>query len=101
MKCKAAWLDAAEVFDAWRITPRTILYGFGWLFGYVITHTMHWYFGLPSAERTGQVTAVIGVIIPSVSGLAVWVYKIYSQGGRNWEGPTAQPDGVTVNVSKS
>jgi hypothetical protein len=100
MKCKAVWLDAAEVFDAWRVTPRTILYGFAGLFGYVIVHTMHWYFNLPPVDRTGQVTAVIGIIIPACSGLAVWVYKIYAQGGRNWTGETKSDDGVRVNVSQ-
>lgn len=77
-------MDFAEVVDALRVLPRLVLVGFGWLLGTVILETLHWYFVLPPADRTAQVTAVIGIIIPAACGLAVWVYKIYSIGGRNW-----------------
>ena len=88
MKCKQAWMDVAEVIDSLRIIPRIVLFSFSGLLGYVIVATLHWYFRLPNIERSAQVTAVIAIIVPSLSGLAVWVYKIYSVGGRLWDGGT-------------
>ena len=82
--CKGFWLDVAEVVDALRIVPRVVLFAFGGLLGYTIVDTLHWYMGIPPADRTSQVTAVIGIIIPTLAGLATWVFKIYAAGGRSW-----------------
>ena len=83
-KCKTLWLDLAEVVDAWRVVPRLVLLSFSGLIGYTNVDVLHWYMALPAAERSAQVTAVIGIIIPSLSGLAVYVYRIYASGGRRW-----------------
>jgi hypothetical protein len=93
--CKQFWMDVAECIDALRIFPRFIVASFGGLLGYVIVATMHWYFRLPTLERTAQVSAVLGIIIPSLSGLAVWVYKIYSVGGKNWDAGTTSTTTTT------
>lgn len=80
-------LATAEVLDALRVFPRLIIGAFGWLLAYVIASTLEWYFYLAPADRTTQVTAVIGIIVPSVFGLGGVVYKIYSVGGRDWTPP--------------
>lgn len=94
-RCKRFWLDVAEVIDALRIFPRLVLVAFGGLLGYTIVDVLHWYMRAPSNERTAQVTAVIGIIIPALTGLATWVFKIYTAGGRSW-GPR-EPQGVPSN----
>lgn len=90
-RCKQMWLDFAEVFDTLRIVPRAILFIYGYWMIRVVDWTLHWYFAIPPLERTTQVTAVITVIIPGIFGLAVWVFKIYTAGGRDWDAkdPTA------------
>jgi hypothetical protein len=82
---KRRWIDFAEVFDTLRIVPRAILFLYGGWMVRLTYQVMRWYEQLPAVERTGQVTTVISVVIPGVFGLAVWVYKIYSAGGRDWD----------------
>lgn len=77
-------LKAAELFDSWRIVPRIALGAFGWLFGYILLHAWWWYAALPSAERTSNVTAFVGVITTTLSGVAGFVFKIYTENGRDW-----------------
>ena len=88
---KQAWLDAAEIIDSWRVIPRAILFLYGYWMVRVTDLIIHWYEKLPAVERTTQVTAVITVIIPGIFGLACWVFKIYSAGGRKWDG-SPDPD---------
>lgn len=83
-RCRHFWLDVAEVIDALRVFPRVVLLAFGGLLGYTIVDVLHWYMRVPAAERSTQVTAVIGIIIPALTGLASWVFKIYIAGGRSW-----------------
>jgi hypothetical protein len=90
VRCKTAWLDAAEIFDSWRIIPRVILFLYGFWMVRLTDWLVRWYEKLPAAERTAQVTAFVTIVLPGVFGLAVYVYKIYSAGGRDWDKP---PDG--------
>ena len=77
-------MDAAELFDTWRVIPRIILLGYSYWMARVTDWVIRWYENLPTAERTGQVTAFVTVVLPGIFGLAVWVYKIYADGGRDW-----------------
>jgi hypothetical protein len=88
VKCKAAWLDAAEVFDTWRIVPRIVLAVYGVWMIRLTDWMVKWYENLPSSERTVQVTAFVTVVLPGVYGIGAWVYRIYSDGGRDWTGQT-------------
>lgn len=99
MKCKTAWLDFAEVFDTLRVIPRVILFGYcAWMIR-ITDWLVKWYEGLPTAERTGQVTAFVTIVLPGVFGLAVWVYKIYSEGGRSWDGTATVSSTTAVSSS--
>jgi len=84
-RCKVLWLDAAEVFDSWRVFPRIVLMVYGWWAIHVTSWVMSWYEKLPGVERTGQVTAVIVAVVPGIFGMSGWVFKIYADGGRNWD----------------
>lgn len=77
-------LRAAEVFDSWRIVPRIILFSYAYWMARVTDWIVRWYERLPSAERTGQVTAFVTVVLPGIFGLACWVFKVYSDNGRDW-----------------
>lgn len=99
MKCKAAWLDFAEVFDTLRVVPRVILFGYAYWMIRLTDWLVRWYEGLPAAERTGQVTAFVTIVLPGVFGLAVWVYKIYAEGGRAWDGAATVSSTTAVSSS--
>lgn len=102
MKCKDAWLDAAEVFDAWRVVPRVLALGYFIWFPIVVFEILQWYFKLPATERTAVVTAFIGTVLATMSGLAGYVLKFYTDGGggRDWTGRCAPAGDITqVNVS--
>lgn len=100
MKCKQAWLDFAEVFDTLRVIPRAILFLYGYWMVNVTDWLVRWYEKLPAIERTSQVTAFVTIVLPGIFGLAVWVYKIYSDGGRAWSG-SAIVSSSTTAVSSS
>jgi hypothetical protein len=81
---KESWLHAAEAFDSWRVVPRIVLFLYCWLVGWSCWFVLTTYFSLPAIERTGQVTALVTIVIPGILGLAVWVFKIYTENGRDW-----------------
>jgi hypothetical protein len=72
--CKKTWLDAAELFDAWRAVPRIVLLGYGWL----VWDMWQWVKHLP--DLTTQQTAFVTVI----TGLAVPLTGWYMNTGRRW-----------------
>lgn len=77
-------LDAAEVFDAWRVFPRVLVGGY-WLWVALVVHDiLQWYKLLPSPERTLEASGLAGAVITAVTGMATWVSKIYMDGGRSW-----------------
>lgn len=99
MKCKAAWMDFAEVFDTLRVIPRLILFLYGFWMVRITDWLVRWYERLPAVERTTQVTAFVTVVLPGVFGLAVWVYRIYSEGGRSWDGTATVSQTTAVSSS--
>ena len=72
---KQELLDFAEMLDAYRVVPRFMLAGYGWL-----AWDMHvWIKSLPdiSTQQASYATAIIGLCVP----LAGW----YMQTGRKWQ----------------
>ena len=75
----------AELTDAWRIFPRFFLCVYlGWII-HLTDWMVHWFMKIPAVERTTTVTTFVSIITTGVFGLFVWIYKIYSNGGRDWE----------------
>lgn len=99
MKCKTAWMDFAEVFDTLRVVPRVILFGYAYWMIRLTDWLVKWYEALPAAERTGQVTAFVTIVLPGVYGLGVWVYRIYAEGGRAWDGTATVSSTTAVSSS--
>jgi hypothetical protein len=85
---KQWFLNAAEVFDAWRIVPRALLvFYWGWVV-WIVQDVLTWYQALPSAERTLEASGLAGGVITAVTSLVSWVSKIYMESGRQWTGTT-------------
>lgn len=99
---KKEWLDAAEVFDYWRIVPRSILYGYAFLVGWVTYSLMQWYTHLPAGERTTEATSFGVAIFTAVTGFAPLIYKIYSANGRDLNATVAvASEETTITQSKT
>jgi hypothetical protein len=81
---KGVWLDAAQIFDTWRVIPRLVLFTYGWWVAHVTDGTLTWYQHLPAAERTLEASGLAGAIITAVTGLAVWVFRIYTDAATDW-----------------
>jgi len=77
-------LHAAEVFDSWRVVPRFVLIAYLVWVMRLTDWIVHWYEKLPAAERTIIVTGFVTVVLPGVYGLFVWIFKVYSDNGRDW-----------------
>lgn len=100
---KTKWLDAALIFDHWRVVPRFILFGYCWWIAYLTNFILAWYMKLPGPERTVEASGLVGVIITAVTGFGPWVYKIYSDSSTDWSAnQTVQKSTVvsTETVSK-
>jgi hypothetical protein len=90
---KQQWLDAAEVFDAWRIVPRTLVYGFGAWTIYIADRTLFWYFHLATVDRTVQDAGLVGATISAVTTVFGLTLKFYYNSGRQWTGQPARNQG--------
>ena len=82
---KCQLLDAAEVFDSWRVVPRLLVFGYSFLFTWSIVYYSITYFGLPASQRTVAVTAFSSVVLSAMAGAFPFVCKIYMETGRNWD----------------
>lgn len=98
MNWKGYCLDAAEVFDAWRVVPRIILFGYGAWAIKVVGLVLDWYMTLPFAERSFEASGLAGVVITAVTGLATLAIKLYVQSGREW-GTTTPTGQTTINTT--
>ena len=82
---KQGKLDAAEVFDSWRVVPRIIVAFYLGLFGWSIVYIGVKYFQIPAIERTVQLTAFCTVWLGAMTTAFPFVVKIYQDNGRNWD----------------
>lgn len=81
----AAWLEAAEVFDSWRVVPRLIVGAYLALLIWLTWYFTHQYFALAAVERTGALTAFASVVLTSAFGALPFIVKIYMDTGRDWD----------------
>lgn len=85
---KQRWLDVAELFDSWRVIPRLLLFGYSWWLVVATDRLLTWYMSLPLAAQTAQASAFCGGSITALTGIGGYVYRIYSENGRDWSTPT-------------
>lgn len=81
---KQNWLDTAEVIDALRIFPRILVGSYFGLAAWTVVYLILWYCRAPADEHTVQVTAFFGMLTGGLFGLAVYIFKLYTDGGRDW-----------------
>lgn len=81
---KQPWLDAAEIFDAWRVVPRVLVFGYSAWAIYIVNRCLVWYQAIPAPERNIEASSLTTVVISAVTGLATLALKIYMQSGRDW-----------------
>jgi hypothetical protein len=98
---KSNFLDYAEVFDAWRVVPRIVLFAYGVWLAWATDRLLNWYMGLPVAAQTAQASAFCFGAITSITGIAGYVFRIYSENGRNWEATSSvRTTAVSETVTK-
>jgi hypothetical protein len=97
---KQRWLDAAEVFDSWRVVPRFLLFSYSLWVVKVVGSILLWYQHLAAPERTLEASGLAGGVITAVTGLSTWVFKIYSENGRDWSA-SATTSSTVVATSTS
>lgn len=85
------WIDAAEVFDSWRVIPRAVLLGYCWWTVYLVDKLTGWYMHIPVAERAVETAGFAGAVITAVTGMGAFVFKIYSDNGRDWNSRQDRP----------
>jgi len=98
---KSQWIDGAEVFDSWRVVPRIALFAFLALLIWASVYIIVWYAHLPAAERTTQVTAFVSVMFPTLVGAGGFIFKVYTDGGRDWDVGKRRGEDEPSNVSAS
>jgi hypothetical protein len=82
---KATILDWSESFDAMRIVPRLVLFGYLIWAALTIDRLFNWYMGLPIAAQTVQASGFCLGACGVVSGMAGVIYRIYANTGRSWD----------------
>jgi hypothetical protein len=95
---KQQFLDAAEIFDSWRVVPRIVLFGYCWWVSHVTDQALSWYQHIPASERGVESAGLVGAIITAVTGLAVWVFRIYTDGGRDWDSKPSRTSTLVQTV---
>lgn len=83
---KAFWLSAAEVFDAWRVVPRAVLFSMGGTTIWVIKSVLPWYMHLPATERGVEETAGVVSLVTAISTVFKYALDSYVNSGRKWDG---------------
>lgn len=81
-------LAAAEFVDAWRIVPRALVAGYG----YLVWEVVQWFMALP--DPTMSHTALVSTVV----GSGAIVIGMYQNSGRKWNGFTywKKPKGETT-----
>ena len=98
---KRELLDAAEVFDSWRVVPRFIIGTFLSVFSWAVVYSLRQYFGLPAPERTVAVTAFVSVVLTALTTALPFIVKIYTDNGRDWDAKRAASDGQTGTLPET
>ena len=82
---KRRWLNAAEVFDSWRVVPRLIVAVYIAFLIWLTSYFAVAYFGLPAAERNASITAFASVVLTAAFGALAYIVRVYMDNGRDWD----------------
>ena len=86
-------LVSAEIFDAWRVFPRLLVAGYGWL----LYEVVQWYMKLDYHVIKGCVpsdtvqcvveapTTQHAALVTAVVGISAAVFGLYANSGRKWD----------------
>ena len=88
---KSGWLHLAEVVDAWRIVPRLFLGATTTVICSLLASLVFWYERTPAAWN-GYVATGLTVLTGALAALQGFVFKVYSDNGRNWSEHPADGD---------
>jgi hypothetical protein len=90
---KEWWLAVAEIIDALRLVPRSILFAQASFTIWACKALILWYCCLPNAHRTGADAAAVTSIITVLTSILVVTLNFYMKQGRVWAGqPTEVKD---------
>ena len=81
---KRVLMDLAEVVDAWRVVPRSLLLAYGVFSLWFIHWIVSWYMHLPAIERTAAETSFITGVIGAVLTAGTWYANVYTSSGKKW-----------------
>lgn len=96
---KKTWLDWAELFDSWRIVPRTFFASYFIFWCWITVTLLLWYTNLPSPERTLEASGFGSAIFLTATAFLKQIYTTYSENGRNWN--DAKPTQTIVQKETS
>ena len=95
---KDNWLDAAEVFDSWRVVPRIFMTAcFFWVV-YVTNILLGWYMGLPEHARGYEASGFASIVFIAIMGFLKLVFDTYSRHGRDWDAEPSMTATATVTT---
>lgn len=83
---KAWWLDLAEVFDAWRVVPRSVLGALLALTVKIDAGMFFWFCQLPNDHRSAADAIATTSIITVMTTLLTVSFTFYTKSGRVWTG---------------
>lgn len=88
-------MEIAELVDTFRVFPRLFLLVYLFWIIRLTDKMVTWFTKLPAPERTVIVTSFVSIVSTGVFGLFIWIYKVYSDNGRDWSESPVMPS-VTV-----
>lgn len=80
--------------------PRAALFGYAYFVWHTTNYIMVWYTHEPAAARGVEESGTVAAIFAIVTGLAPWIYKIYSDAGRDWNDQPVSSTTSTVVATK-
>ena len=78
-------LHWAELVDSFRIFPRLVLCAYAYYVYQVTFFILTWYSQQPATARGTEESAVVIAVVGAVTGFSPWIFRIYSDNGRNWD----------------
>ena len=99
---KQLLLHWAELVDSFRIFPRLVLCAYAYYVYQVTFFILTWYSQQPATARGTEESAVVIAVVGAVTGFSPWIFRIYSENGRNWDDkPASTTTSMTATSTTS